>query len=685
MGRKRGNQLFDLSSRADIDLLLSVLVKEQEAIAAISTERLVQLTNSFLGDALKLKTYLRKQSLIDVIDFVRFVAATGVVTHCVGTSQLNRAITWILSSLNDDTIDEQTAPKVRIYPERLHRFLGSEHRSLRANAAQIICTWATFAYSYYHVMRTADEAVFATLDPCTAAINECFPAGESISALLTIATWAIDNAPDIARKLALRIEGVCLTGQADNIPGFPVALATRLGNHTQRGRAHWLEICEKLAEQLSPAERLQVFLIKTAELDIYDQRRDELYTLIDKLRPPQDAPLAALEQHRERSFSVLGTLLIDLVRAGRSKEALALTAHFYAIPAEKALQDAIFSFPFTTKGALWGREAEIIEIDVSQEDRDEAVAAMNFALGTAIGIKNDQDIPERLGIPNEAFALSMVEATARLLGLDGFHPAMFTEEVACLPFSSTPLPFQAALLARHSKAWPFAVSLQRRLEDKPIRRVVVWRHGLLHSDEEISAIKTMFMANDRVVEVHESAGANARQRFLKLYRDAEVDVFWVIGHGEHVPAAPDENHLVIFDGDESIRATELAGAIPSSNSRRLLVLNVCSGAKPTGYASGLPRLSIAAVNACQQQAVISHLWPVWPKPALAFGSLLASQLATDHGFFKAYCNTVLSMQAGTASVTATLEGLGLKEQAAIIAGGDELTKPLSSYSAAFFE
>jgi hypothetical protein len=172
---------------------------------------------------------------------------------------------------------------------------------------------------------------------------------------------------------------------------------------------------------------------------------------------------------------------------------------------------------------------------------------------------------------------------------------------------------------------------------------------------------------------------------LALYRDPNIDVLWVIGHGNQVAFAPDENSLQVLAGDEGIPVTTLAGQSPARSSRRLLVLNLCNGAKPTGYASGLPRMSMAGLCASESQAVIAHLWPVEVFAAYAFGLTLAGMLSSGHSYFSSYCRTVKSLQGGNENIATKLRDAGLAQHAVRVEAGASLENPIRSYSAAFYE
>jgi hypothetical protein len=92
----------------------------------------------------------------------------------------------------------------------------------------------------------------------------------------------------------------------------------------------------------------------------------------------------------------------------------------------------------------------------------------------------------------------------------------------------------------------------------------------------------------------------------------------------------------ILTGDKAnISLDDLSSRVVSGRERRLLVLNTCDGAM-AAVLGGIHRLGMAPGLTSRNQATISHLWPVEPGVAAAFGVLLALRLGAGSSFFESF-------------------------------------------------
>jgi hypothetical protein len=118
--------------------------------------------------------------------------------------------------------------------------------------------------------------------------------------------------------------------------------------------------------------------------------------------------------------------------------------------------------------------------------------------------------------------------------------------------------------------------------------------------------------------------------FRRFYEDPEADILWIIGHGDHAPHS--EQKTGIYLSERRLLSMEEIGQFTCPDGgRRLLVLNICSGAtaRMTG---GLARIGLAHELVGPNQAVIAHIWPTYSETALSFGALLAVTLGVRDNF-----------------------------------------------------
>lgn len=144
--------------------------------------------------------------------------------------------------------------------------------------------------------------------------------------------------------------------------------------------------------------------------------------------------------------------------------------------------------------------------------------------------------------------------------------------------------------------------------------------------------------------------------FMREYESSDYDVFWVASHGEMDHWSPHEVKLHLAEDDSAVVLDDLWGCTLSSERRRLLVLNVCDGAR-FAEPGLLPRIGLAAGLASPTQATISHLWPVRYLPSAAFGAYLAYFVAAGCSYFDAYCSALKALQKSAVDVGLELEAL----------------------------
>jgi hypothetical protein len=131
--------------------------------------------------------------------------------------------------------------------------------------------------------------------------------------------------------------------------------------------------------------------------------------------------------------------------------------------------------------------------------------------------------------------------------------------------------------------------------------------------------------------------------FLSAYARTDLDLLWIISHGEFDHWLPHEVKLQISHSGVTVGLEALWNEAPKRDKRRLLVLNVCDGGRyvETGV---VPRVGLAPGLAGPAQATISHLWPVLPFPSAAFGACLALSLAKGLSFFDSYTDAMRRAQ-----------------------------------------
>lgn len=181
---------------------------------------------------------------------------------------------------------------------------------------------------------------------------------------------------------------------------------------------------------------------------------------------------------------------------------------------------------------------------------------------------------------------------------------------------------------------PISASLQTQCAERAVRKALLWAAGNdYYSGFEIEAVAEVLMRAGVEVERRNGVGTTAID-FLDAYSNLAFDLVWVAGHGEIDHWHDGSSQLVVGDAC-SLGIDELKLATPEAGQCRLAVLNVCDG----GVASvngGIQKLGLAPMLARASQSTISHLWPVNPLLASAFGALLANEIAKGVGLHRSF-------------------------------------------------
>lgn len=382
---------------------------------------------------------------------------------------------------------------------------------------------------------------------------------------------------------------------------------------------------------------------------------------------------AALRQYREGAiFSTMSILIRNLLNGGGYRFCLDLIRMWKRLPPSRFCQGNVLivlpeqphgvGYCYGEKIAVPGRTFEQAEAIWA-----ELLKASNKALGDSHQLLTNEDFELE---PIDLGRRDVVDYSAGSRFEVAMKAAYIPEEledslavsiprcvgIALIPYFAHCLP---ALMAKYlGKTLPFVSSWEVQLSDRCIKRALIYAGNSISVDAEVSELKRIFSASGIDCEIC-NEGTDGWMRFLSLYEDDSFDLVWIISHGEIDPMAPHVNYL---SPHSSARVhPESMPEVPDAPTRRLLVLNICSGGKGAAL-GGLPDFGIAHTLVDSRQAVIAHLWPVNPFAAAYFGLLLASELVKSNSYFDAYSIVMKSISSNTVFPRGQLEALGCKQE-----------------------
>ncbi len=235
----------------------------------------------------------------------------------------------------------------------------------------------------------------------------------------------------------------------------------------------------------------------------------------------------------------------------------------------------------------------------------------------------------------------------------GVLPSLLTEGQSFVCFPHNLHPLQAILCKEAGICRPISSSLKPPKADRPIRNTAIWAScDDWYSEMEAQSASRFLEAHG--IETNLFLGRSlSKSDFVAMYACPDYDFIHVSGHGvfDHWELGSSQ---ILINEAESISVDELVSIDLDFVDRRLLCLNICDGGVSDGL-GGIQKLGLAPSLASPNQATISHLWPVEPRVASAFGLLLCSEIASqNHDYFNVFSEVLNALRSPWAERVASL-------------------------------
>lgn len=245
---------------------------------------------------------------------------------------------------------------------------------------------------------------------------------------------------------------------------------------------------------------------------------------------------------------------------------------------------------------------------------------------------------EALAQPNNGFSDAFEAALTDFYNIPNLAERLeVAPSVTCFPHNLHPL---QALLSRETEiCCPLSSSLRTPMKDRPVQKAAIWAScDDWYSEMEALSASGFLEASGVETDVY-LGSERGRNDFMEMYHCQSYDYVHVIGHGafDHWELGSSK---ILVNHDEVVTVDDLVDADFGNQGRRLLCLNICDGGVSDGL-GGIQKLGLAPSLASPSQATISHLWPVEPRVAAAFGLTLCRELtSTQGGHFGAFSETL---------------------------------------------
>lgn len=600
--------------------------------------------------------------------FGQFVIGTVAISESLGAGDLNACGDWIGWSLSP-AIDQGHEVVMEI--DRLRAFLTSDALVTWPAFASTLITYFD-AFYYYARLRAAMRHEAMGMWPVAMQVINAVMARaphhiEAAEAELvgSMLAWASIAARPWARFLTARVEAWVEDPAlaADVRAVYCVTLATGAGRFSNRPQEHWANrALNEFGAQLVGTQK--VLMLGTMFDPNGEEHIDAILAAMDECQGPLRQALSPLAFMIEAGNKADVTLAFvsRCLNAGRADVAVRGIARWYQAPTGDEAVDpesVQLTSPFSEIGYIAAcnrvsqqleRESQALLVRQTQESN----AFLGAALTVAQADNSNLQLPERPGVPAMRGGEEWFATLAEVYCPAG--PLQETSPSSQLTLLAMAHPVQAIQQASWRVTWPIAASLSAPATDRPPHTAALWSgSGSMTEAREIEMVRSAFEATGATVEVFGPANGT-REAFLAAYQDPRFDVFWVASHGEFDHWSPRNVQLQIAADRTMVSFEELLASAPAHEGRRLLVLNVCDGAKfeETGM---VPRIGLAPGLASSRQATISHLWPVEGLPSAAFGAYLATFIAAGTPFFEAYVRALVAMRKPGSSIADELQAL----------------------------
>ncbi len=489
---------------------------------------------------------------------------------------------------------------------------------------------------------------------------------EDIHLGIYVLTWMAKEQPSMAVELAEKFEGYATSKRLAKWQryAFALALSTTAGNFSSKGSQYWVNhALDKLNAHATEMDRVQLNAARMRSGTHASDDAEALLSLMDIARSKHSEGQTPVQIAREAAYAKeqVQPYFVKVLALARGDLILRGLQTWYR---QGSIQDSpdpqriLFSMPFgeTASSLLCGgklvelvRETQVPLVKLSM--------VMDLFLQTYTTVagadNSNRTIPERPGYPAE-IQEGLLDALTEAYCPAGLQVPGDPTAQLILPTDGHPV--QATQLSNWGRTWPIASSLARPREDRTVRKALLWGGGgAVSAGMELDMVEHA-LSSAGIEVVRPNAQIYTEELFFRLYRDADFDLVWVASHGEFDHWKPHEVQLELASELPRVGLEKLWTLAPETEGRRLLVLNICDGARFADPGL-LPRVGLAPGMAAGWQATISHLWPVRMYPSAAFGALLGHAISRRLSYFDAYVTALQGLRKYAQDIAADLEQL----------------------------
>lgn len=585
-----------------------------------------------------------------LLEYLQFEVSIAPIMASIRRGRFDCAFDWIHNGLSDDVASRAER---EFFLERPFRFIGVLVDMLPDNFPNSFLEWAD-GFFYYCRHQSALHAPADKLAELLDATVFELPADGSLAvkASTSLMFWGRGVGHQSAVNVASALRGLYDIDAVPRDIKAQIAKAFTTQSCDLIAEAHhgWAKIVvQDYADLLHQHEPFQYCFASLEHVGDWDENIDLLIATAQEYSSAVRESfttytdwLIALDQ-RASLLSPVAKFALDNDRAADFAKILAA---WYDGEIESGSAGCSVILPTAISGVgFLGNDTEMINFRGIFSGAPEVVEAINEATNNALGTTRTvqagpdlAQVPGRPGQPDRDSAIAFEEALT-----DFYNVPVLVEKLAASPaitcFPHNLHPLQALLSREANECWPLSSSLRTPLPDRPIRRAAIWAScNDWYSEMEANSASEFLRKHGVETSVY-LGRERGREDFLAMYRDPVYDFIHVVGHGvfDHWELGSSK---ILVNQNEVVAVDDLVDLFPEDEGRRFLCLNICDGGVSDGL-GGIQKLGLAPSLASPAQATVSHLWPVEPRVASAFGLVICSELVSkrnDH--FGAFSETL---------------------------------------------
>lgn len=624
--------------------ILEVIRIQESCLEAGDIRALKIFSKTAISDLIDVKSLKRFDDCIDALNLFQFSVTMTPLSYLANIKNLQEGYDWIAFGLCDDLSDSQKKEieynrpfgftQDLIVSLSVDRWIGDFYYICRSLNAMPIIARELFDWSQDVSLLSLQEGRI----------------GEFLWSFSGLACWGANNNDERTSKVVAKMEQLINDEETANtvVHGLLLCLSTAVCEYSSKPSCEWAQqALEKYSKLSKGHENLHLLLESCPNgVAISDEKLRQICAEIAKCQPLYSSSVESL-QAQDRLSGILSPFIGKCLDMKQGADAVRVLKAWYNITTNQAVNDdsLLIIYPNSRESLIYsvGGQSFILPRNIEGAFSN-MVSISNRFLGISSSVGRNPDFelnepdPDRFGVPSDEVSQEMESSLTNFYATNDVKSFLDVNSMNISSMVSLPSNHHAIqyLLQKHTgHCWPIASSLLAPAEDREVRKVCMWcGAGSITEEMELNAVRSVLEHSGIQVDQY-SSKETTKAQFIGIYESIEYDVIWVMSHGEFDHWQPGNVSIVVgTDGDLSLDEM-LQLDVPEKDGRRLLLLNVCDGATYSNQ-GGIPRLGIAPSVAGSNQCAISHLWPVSPFAAAAFGFLYASSISKGLGFFEAY-------------------------------------------------